>query len=316
MGSVFNGEGGALSALADGHVGHVVEGDGRSVHSYRHFFFISGGAGIIASAHGSRSHYGVSGGGVGGDLNTGTVAVGDGSAALAPGVSEDAGVGSIGNFKGSGTALADGHIGHVVQCHCRSVHIHGERLGVGGSTGYVVGVDGSRGHYGINGGVAGVDSDGSGVPSVLGAVVAPCVGNGACAGGGFNGERRSVSIGFSTDGGAGGLDVAEYHGRCVHVDGDCTAGSGTSSLTVGQYNSITASHFARDVVERKGTAGIIGGLIAFLPCVGVILCSGNAHIGAGAHGEGTGGLSFAGQNGQVGRRQCVHHDGLAVGADG
>ena len=317
MGSVCNFKSGG-TALADGHVGHVVEGDGRSVHSYRHFFFISDGAGIVVSAHGSRGHYGVSGGGAGRNAD-GVAVAANCRFTCSPSVGECANMGSIGNFKSGGTALADGHIGHVVQRDGRSVHIHGERLGVGGSTGYVVGVDGSRGHYGINGGVAGVDSDAC-VIAVGDRSIActPCVGEVAVSAviDGSDRERCSVSIGLSTDGGAGGLDVAEGNGRGVHGDGDCAAGSGTSSLAVGQYNSIVSSHFARDIVEREGTACIIGGFIVFLPCVGVILCSGNAYIGAFAYGERAGGLSFAGQNGQVGRRQCVHHDGLAVGADG
>ena len=91
MGSVCNFKSGG-TALADGHVGHVVEGDGRSVHSHFHTLGGRGGAGLVAFAHRGRRHHAVGGGGIRTDFDACTIAVGDGGVALIPNVGEIAGV--------------------------------------------------------------------------------------------------------------------------------------------------------------------------------------------------------------------------------
>ena len=97
-----------MSTFTDGDGVDVVERNRRSVHGNGNALGVGGGTGLIAFAHRGRGHHAVGGGGIGINLQACTIAVGDGGVALIPNVGEFAGMGCSGNFKSSGTTLADG----------------------------------------------------------------------------------------------------------------------------------------------------------------------------------------------------------------
>ena len=314
VGSIFNGEGSALSALADGHVGHVVKGDGRSVHSHRHFLGFGFGAGVIAGAHCSRSHYGVSGVFSGIDSDACIMLIVNGDIALFPFVGDSA-IGIIsngGNAEFCAAAVTDsGLASDVVKRNRRSVHIHGETLGVGG--GAVA--DGSCYLHSINGGVAGVDIDACAI-AVLDSSAArtPSVGKRAVGAvrSGSDGEGGSVSIGLSTDGGACGLDVGEDNGRRVHGYLHALAGGDGAGVIAFAYSG-SGHHTVGGVFS--GIDGDGAGRLLGVPYVG------NSPFGASSGADGKFGF-IAGTDGSGAgnliqhNSRCIHIHGEALGGGG
>ena len=244
----------------------------------------------------------------------------NGDIALFPFVGDSA-IGIVsngGNAEFCAAAVTDsGLASDVVKRNRRSVHIHGETLGVGG--GAVA--DGSCYLHSINGGVAGVDSDacviavGDGLfasaPYIREVAVSAVID-------GSDRERCSVSIGLSTDGGACGLDVGEDNGRRVHGYLHALAGADGAGVIAFAYSG-SGHHTVGGVFSGiDGDACImliVDGDIALFPFVG------DSPFGASSGADGKFGF-IAGTDGSGAgnliqhNSRCIHIHGEALGGGG
>ena len=285
----------------------------RSVHGDFHFLGVCFGTGIFASTHGGCGHYGVGGVFSGIDGDACIMLIVNGDIALFPFVGDSA-IGIVsngGNAEFCAAAVTDsGLASDVVKRNRRSVHIHGETLGVGGGAVYIVGVDCSRGHHGINGGVAGIVSDGSGVPSVLGAVVTPSVGEFAVSAVSNDSDGEGGSISALADGHR--IHVSQLYSRSVHGHFHALAGGDGAGLVVfaysgsGRYNisGIAGGRYRNGVIRLLGVPYV--GNIPFGASGGA---DGKLGFTTGADGGGAG--NFIQHNGR-----SVHIHGEALGGGG
>ena len=195
----------SVRILTDGGgAGDVAQCHSRIVHGYLHALAGGDGAGLVVFAHRGRCNHAVGGVFSGIDGNAtgrllGVPYVGD----IPFGASGSA------DGKLGFTTVADGAgAGDFIQYNGRSVHVHGETLGVGG--GAVA--DGSCYLHSINGGVAGVDSDACVIAVVDRSIACtPCVGE-VAVGAVRNGSDGEGGFAACTDG-AGTGDVAESDRR-------------------------------------------------------------------------------------------------------